>query len=88
MRSFIQSVSLIVVLDFKYTKKILFRCSDFAQDNFLLTQVSSGPEIIFLCSDYSNMLKKNLKKNLIIRDKENLIILFLNFFVLVFVFSK
>ena len=47
-------------------KKILSRCADCAEDNSMLTQVSSGPEIIFLCSDcynlkYSNVLQKEIK---------------------------
>ena len=36
-------------------KKILSRCADCAEDNPMLTQVSAGPEIIFLCSDYYNL---------------------------------
>ena len=36
-------------------KKLLSRCADCAEDNLLLTQVSSGPEIIFLCSDCYNL---------------------------------
>ena len=36
-------------------KKPLSRCADCAEDNLLLTQVSSGPETIFLCSDCYNL---------------------------------
>ena len=36
-------------------KKILSRCADCAEDNPMLTQVSAGPEIIFLCSDCYNL---------------------------------
>ena len=47
-------------------KKLLSRCADCGEDNLLLTQVSSGPEIIFLCSDcydlkYSNEVQKEIK---------------------------
>jgi len=35
-------------------KKNLSRCADCADDNSILTQVSSGPESIFLCSDCYN----------------------------------
>ena len=36
-------------------KKIISRCADCAEDNPVLTQVSAGPEIIFLCSDCYNL---------------------------------
>ena len=36
-------------------KKLLSRCADCAEDNPMLTQVSAGPEIIFLCSDCYNL---------------------------------
>ena len=36
-------------------KKYLSNCSDCGEDNTILTQVSSGPEIIFLCSDCYNL---------------------------------
>ena len=36
-------------------KKILSRCADCAEDKSILTQVSTGPEIIFLCSDCYNL---------------------------------
>ena len=47
-------------------KKFLSRCADCAEDNLLLTQISSGPEIIFLCSDcyhlrYSNEVQNEIK---------------------------
>ena len=35
-------------------KNILPRCAHCSEDSPLLTQVSSGPEIIFLCSDCYN----------------------------------
>ena len=44
-------------------KKILSRCADCAEDNLLLTQVSSGPEIIFLCSDCYNLKYSNEAQN-------------------------
>ena len=36
-------------------KKTLYRCADCAEDNPVLTQVSAGPEIIFLCGDCYNL---------------------------------
>ena len=36
-------------------KKILSRCAHCAEDNPVLTQVSIGPEMIFLCSDCYNL---------------------------------
>ena len=36
-------------------KKYLANCADCGEDNSILTQVSSGPEIIFLCSDCYNL---------------------------------
>ena len=47
-------------------KKRLSTCSDCGEDNTILTQVSSGPEIIFLCSDcyntkYSNELQNEIR---------------------------
>ncbi len=47
-------------------KKLLSRCADCTEDSLLLTQVSSGPEIIFLCNDcyhlkYSNEALNEIK---------------------------
>ena len=36
-------------------KKNLSSCADCNESNSILTQVSSGPEIIFLCSDCYNL---------------------------------
>jgi|TARA_B110000211_G_C13565210_1_gene329542 hypothetical protein len=36
-------------------KKHLSRCEDCGEDNSILTQVSSGPEVILLCSDCYNL---------------------------------
>ena len=36
-------------------KKCLSSCVDCGEDNSILTQVSSGPEVIFLCSDCYNL---------------------------------
>ena len=36
-------------------KKFLSRCADCAEDDPMLTQVSAGPEIIFLCSNCYNL---------------------------------
>jgi|TARA_B100000795_G_C22586547_1_gene355829 hypothetical protein len=47
-------------------KKRLSSCVDCGEYNVILSQVSSGPEIIFLCSDcynfkYSNEAQKEIK---------------------------
>ena len=44
-------------------KKLLSKCVDCAEDTLLLTQVSSGPEIIFLCSDCYNLKYSNEAQN-------------------------
>ena len=36
-------------------KKHLSNCSDCGEDSSILTQVSSGPEVILLCSDCYNL---------------------------------
>ena len=36
-------------------KKYFSSCVDCGEDNSILTQVSSGPEIIFLCTDCYNI---------------------------------
>jgi len=36
-------------------KKRLSSCTNCGEDNSILTQVSSGPELIFLCSDCYNL---------------------------------
>ena len=36
-------------------KKSLSGCSDCGDDNSILTQVSSGPEVILLCTDCYNL---------------------------------
>ena len=49
----------------------LSRCTDCAEDNLLLTQVSSGPEIIFLCSDCYNLkYSKEVKNEIKYVEKE------------------
>jgi hypothetical protein len=47
-------------------KKILSSCANCAEDSPILTQVSSGPEITFLCRDcynikYSKEVKNEIK---------------------------
>ena len=51
----------------------LSNCSDCGEDNFILTQVSSGPEVILLCSDCYNLKYSNEVKNEIrfIEEKKN-----------------
>ena len=52
-------------------KKILSRCAHCAEDSPMLTQVSSGPEITFLCSDCYNLkYSKDVKNEIKFVEKE------------------
>jgi len=51
-------------------KKRLSRCEDCGEDNFILTQVSSGPEAILLCSDCYNLKYSKEVQNEISYDEE------------------
>jgi hypothetical protein len=53
--------------------KSLSRCSDCGEDNSILTQVSSGPEVIFLCSDCYNLKYSKEVQNEIshVKEKKN-----------------
>ena len=62
-RKCIYSLILIVMLRYWFMKNFLSRCADCTEDNLLLTQVSSGPEIIFLCSDCYNLKHSNEIQN-------------------------
>jgi|TARA_B110000093_G_scaffold133448_1_gene142813 excinuclease UvrABC ATPase subunit len=76
-------------------KKRLINCEDCGVDNSILTQISSGPEVILLCADcynlkYSNEVKNENNhieekkiKNLIFMGWENSTTLSLNFSALV-----
>ena len=44
-------------------KKRLINCEDCGEDNSILTQVSSGPEVILLCADCYNLKYSNEVKN-------------------------
>ena len=44
-------------------KKILSRCAHCAEDSPMLMQVSSGPEITFLCNDCYNLKYSKDVKN-------------------------
>ena len=45
-------------------RKSLSSCTDCGEDDPILTQISSGPEIIFLCSDcYNFKYSKERQKN-------------------------
>ena len=52
-------------------KKSLSRCENCGEDNSILTQVSSGPEVIFLCSDCYNLKYSKEVQNEISYIKEN-----------------
>jgi hypothetical protein len=46
-------------------KKNLSRCADCADDTSILTQVSSGPEVVLLCSDCYNLkYSKEIEKEI------------------------
>ena len=52
-------------------KKRLSSCADCGEDNSILTQVSSGPEIIFLCSDCYNLkYSKEVQNEIRYAEKE------------------
>ena len=52
-------------------KKILSRCADCAENNPMLIQVSSGPEITFLCNDCYNLkYSKDVKNEIKYVEKE------------------
>ena len=51
-------------------KKRLSNCSDCGEDSSILTQVSSGPEVIFLCSDCYNLKYSKEVQNEIYYAKE------------------
>ena len=52
-------------------KKNLSSCADCGEDNSILTQVSSGPELIFLCSDcYSFKYLKEIQNEIKYVEKE------------------
>jgi hypothetical protein len=53
-------------------KKNLSSCADCGEDNSILTQVSSGPELIFLCSDCYNLKYSKEIQNKIRYDKKKL----------------
>ena len=44
-------------------KKRLSSCAGCGEDDPILTQISSGPEIIFLCSDCYNLKYSNEAQN-------------------------
>jgi hypothetical protein len=44
-------------------KKNLFSCIDCGDENSILTQVSSGPEVIMLCTDCYNLKYSNEVQN-------------------------
>ena len=51
-------------------KKHLFCCTDCGDDNSILTQVSSGPEVILLCSDCYNLKYSKEVQNEISYDEK------------------
>ena len=44
-------------------KKLLINCEDCGEDNSILTQISSGPVVILLCTDCYNLKYSNEVKN-------------------------
>ena len=52
-------------------KKRLTSCSDCGDDTSILTQVSSGPEVILLCSDCYNLrYSKEIQNEISYNEKE------------------
>ena len=54
----------------KIMKKCLSGCSECGDDTAILTQVSSGPEIILLCTDCYKLKYSNETQNYISHDEE------------------
>ena len=51
-------------------KKRLSGCSECGDDTAILTQVSSGPEVILLCTDCYNLKHSNETQNYIGHEEE------------------
>ena len=52
-------------------KKYLSSCKDCGEESSILTQVSSGPEIIFLCSDcYNHKYTNEVQNEIMYVEKE------------------
>ena len=52
-------------------KKWLLNCTDCGDDTSILTQVSSGPELILLCSDCYNLkYSKEIQNEIYYEEKE------------------
>ena len=51
-------------------KKLLSSCNDCRDDTSILTQVSSGPEVILLCTDCYNLKYSKEIQNEISYDKK------------------
>ena len=51
-------------------KKRLSGCSECGDDTAILTQVSSGPEVILLCTDCYNLKHSNETQNHISYEEE------------------
>ena len=51
-------------------KKRLSDCSECGDDTAILTQVSSGPEVILLCTDCYNLKYLNETQNYISHNEE------------------
>ena len=54
----------------KKMKKSLSGCSECGDDTAILTQVSSGPEVILLCTDCYNLKHSNETQNQISYEEE------------------
>jgi len=59
----------IFVLVYWFMKKRLSSCTDCGDDTSILTQVSSGPEVILLCSDCYSLKYSKEAQNEISYDK-------------------
>jgi hypothetical protein len=52
-------------------KKNFSRCGDCGEDTFILTQVSSGLEVVLLCSEcYKNKYSQEMQNNINYVEKE------------------
>ena len=59
-----------IIKNFAVMKKRLSECSECGDDTTILTQVSSGPEVVLLCTDCYNLKYSNETQNHISYEEE------------------
>ena len=71
LKEYIIKVIFSITKNLAIMKKRLSGCSECGDDTAILTQVSSGPEIILLCTDCYNLKHSNETQNHISYEEEN-----------------